>query len=160
MSINSVFTAHSLPTQPVVNAFPWTWFDSWSMNQNYKQTQEKKSTLRCALSLLFSHGPWGKNSTPRKEAHRKVDFFSWGCLSWISSLECFTRNHDLGSYLAQAYIHVHIYSIQHLRNSFHQNLDKFWMVHWIFRSIIYSIWHEYEIHDSRVTVLSVVIIKA
>ena len=34
----------------------------------HKQAQEKKSTLRCA--------PWGKNSTPRKEAHRKVDFFS------------------------------------------------------------------------------------
>ena len=44
----------------------------------YKQNEEKKSTLRCAPSLLFSHGE--KNSTPRKEALRKVDFFSSFCL--------------------------------------------------------------------------------
>ena len=34
----------------------------------YKQKQEKKSTLRCALTPLFSHGPLGKTQNHAKKA--------------------------------------------------------------------------------------------
>ena len=41
---------------------------------DYKQTEEKKSTLRCAPSLLFSHGEKTRHHAKRR------------CARWISSL--------------------------------------------------------------------------
>ena len=41
--------------------------------------RNKRRNPPCAAPPLSSF-PIGKNSTPRKEAHRKVDLFSWVCL--------------------------------------------------------------------------------
>ena len=50
----------------------------------YKQTQEKKSTLRCAsLRGVEFFSPWEKR---REGAQRKVDFFSWVCLLEFSNI--------------------------------------------------------------------------
>ena len=53
--------------------------------QQYKYKQEN-CPKRCVLFLLFTHGPWGKNSTPRKEAQHKGHFFSCFRL-WLISYE-------------------------------------------------------------------------
>ena len=41
--------------------------------------RSKRTNPPCAAPPLSSF-PMGKHSTPHKEAHRKVDFFSWVCL--------------------------------------------------------------------------------
>ena len=58
------------------------WVDNYNVylhtyTLRYKQTQEKKSTLRCASLRGVEFFPHEKR---REGAQRKVDFFSWVCL--------------------------------------------------------------------------------
>ena len=73
-----------------VCGFPWPkkGFRLKSKDRNQlhcKQTEEKKSTLRCAPSLLFSHGEKTRHHAKRR------------CARWISSLQSVYTHNDAGS---------------------------------------------------------------
>ena len=63
----------------------WAWL--FRSNTVLVINRMKRRNPPCAAPPLSSF-PMGKNSTPRKEAHRKVDFFSSFCLQLLSGFLC------------------------------------------------------------------------